>query len=95
MSEGLICYAIIKEMERSLSVWVLEEDWYLLYKDNEFYVMIAEMKSLLTDEILTSELITQIQVLGFNPVVKDVVVLGFGKYIWAYNTRTKYYRSFL
>ncbi|XP_026444848.1 putative F-box/kelch-repeat protein At4g22430 [Papaver somniferum] len=86
-SEGLICYAVVKYTERSLSVWVLEEDWYLLHKDTKFYDVLAQRES----SLIGVE--SAIPVLGFNPFDKNEVILGYEKYIWAYNIRTKKYEQ--
>ncbi|XP_026450949.1 uncharacterized protein LOC113351109 [Papaver somniferum] len=93
-SEGFICYTIIKETERTLSVWVLlEAGWYLLHRNIIFHGILAEMESLFNGGAGAIDLIKGIQVLGFNPVDKSVVILGCNKYIWADNTRTKGYEQ--
>ncbi|XP_026439730.1 putative F-box protein At3g23950 [Papaver somniferum] len=92
-SEGLICYAIVNESERSLSVWVLEEDWYLMHKDIEFDNTIAEMESSFNGGAGADDIFSQIQVLGFNPVDKNVVILSYKKCIWSYNFRTRGYEQ--
>lgn len=82
-SEGLICYARIKKEERTLSVWVLQEEekWYLLHKEIKFPDVIAESAPWWSGAC--------IQVIGFHPVDHNVVLLGYKKYVWAYNARTR------
>ncbi|XP_026400345.1 F-box protein At5g07610-like [Papaver somniferum] len=92
-SEGLICYAIVKHKERSLSVWVLEENWSLLHKDIKFYDILAEIASSLIGVESTVDLITDIQVIGFNPVDKNVVIISYKTHILAYNIRNGGYEQ--
>ncbi|XP_026447037.1 uncharacterized protein LOC113347574 isoform X2 [Papaver somniferum] len=73
--------------EGSLSVWVLEENWYLLHKVIEFLDMLAQMESSLIGGESTVDLIRDIQVIGFNPVDKNVVIISYKKHILAYNIR--------
>ncbi|XP_026452235.1 F-box protein At5g07610-like [Papaver somniferum] len=92
-SEGFICYAIVRYTQRSLSVWVLDEDWYLLHKDIKFCDVLAQMKPSLIGVESSDDLISDIQVLGFNPVDKNVVILHYDKYLCAYNMKTRGYQK--
>ncbi|XP_026397874.1 uncharacterized protein LOC113293463 isoform X1 [Papaver somniferum] len=80
--EGLICYACLRTGRKSmgskvfLCVWVIEEDWHRLYD----YVLLEDMLA-----NLDIKPYKPIQVLGFDPVDRNVVVFGCENYVWVYN----------
>ncbi|XP_026396618.1 F-box protein At3g26010-like [Papaver somniferum] len=92
VSEGMNCYGRITRMDMTLSIWVLDEEWKLLHKGEVPHDMLAEIESRLTGGY-SSDTITQIQFLGFNPVDQNVVVLGPKNNIWSYNIRTQGYQQ--
>lgn len=56
--------------------WVFQESgWYLLHKNIVLHDMLVEMESLLNGGAGAVDLIKEIQVIGFNPVDKNVVIL--------------------
>ncbi|XP_026444564.1 putative F-box/kelch-repeat protein At4g22430 [Papaver somniferum] len=88
-SDGLICYARITN-QRTLSAWVLKEDnWQSLY-GIELRDIIVEMdfkKQNANSRWGSAEVL--IQVVGFNPLDQDVVLLGCWNYVWEFNIRTR------
>ncbi|XP_026452211.1 uncharacterized protein LOC113352627 [Papaver somniferum] len=92
-SEGLICFARFKYKEMSLSVWVLDVDWYVLHQDIQLYDWLAEIETRLCDGSDGRDLMTEIRIAGFSPVDKNVVILSFKEYVWAYNTKTRVYEQ--
>ncbi|XP_026452672.1 uncharacterized protein LOC113353198 [Papaver somniferum] len=93
-SEGLICLDRFNNAERSLSVWVLDAgDWYMLHKDIKLHEWLAKIESQLINDLRGDDLASEIQVVSFSPVDKNVVILGYGEYVWAYNTKTRVYEQ--
>lgn len=81
-SEGLICYARISRNQRTLSVWVLEEDnWQSVHEDIELQDISAKKESRMVEGA--------IQVLGFSPVDRDIVLLGCKNYVWGFSMQTR------
>ncbi|XP_026429691.1 F-box protein At5g07610-like [Papaver somniferum] len=93
-SEGLICLARFKKLEERLSVWVLDGNhWYMLHDDIILHDQLAELESQLIDGSGWKDFINDIEVVGFSPVDKNVVILSCRKYVWAYNTKTRVFEQ--
>ncbi|XP_026415929.1 putative F-box protein At3g23970 [Papaver somniferum] len=84
-SEGQICYATseVTGMQITVSVWALDEDKReMLHKDTFVDDTFAEICSRLCNVVC-------IQVSGFSPVDRNVVLLGCGHWVWWYNIQTR------
>ncbi|XP_026393490.1 uncharacterized protein LOC113288614 [Papaver somniferum] len=95
------------QKERSLSVWVLDGDWHTLRKDIKLHDWLAEVESQFFDgcesevesqlfdgcESGEEDWMEEIEVVGFSPVDKDVVILRYNRYVWAYDTRNRVYEQ--
>ncbi|XP_026450393.1 putative F-box/kelch-repeat protein At1g15680 [Papaver somniferum] len=95
LSEGMICYGAINRMDMTLSVWVLEEEWRLTHKDTIFQNISGDLLFGIAfdSRSVRDNFIRNIQVIGFNPVDKNMVMLGCGNFIWSYNIRTRGYKN--
>ncbi|XP_026443564.1 F-box protein At3g26010-like [Papaver somniferum] len=91
---GFLCYARIMTSQKILSVWVLEDEWHLLHKDIDLSDLVAEMYSKFhvcefEDPEREDEDFMEVQVLGFSPVDKNVILLSYHIFVWAFNIKTR------
>ncbi|XP_026398961.1 putative F-box protein At3g28280 [Papaver somniferum] len=92
-SNGSIFYARIKMREKTLCVWVLqEENFHLFHSSIDLHDLFADMVIQIRADLNGSRWRRDIvKVFGFDPVDSNVVMIGYKHYIWAYNTGTRKY----
>ncbi|OVA11804.1 F-box domain [Macleaya cordata] len=97
VSKGSICYGVLKISQKTLSVWVLQEDyinggwvWDLVHKDIDLKDMLAEINCclLINGQLNAAELIRP---LAFNPFDRNVVIFHCYMFILAFNIQTRRY----
>ncbi|XP_026444656.1 putative F-box protein At3g23970 [Papaver somniferum] len=89
-SEGWLCYAKARKAasEITVSVWVLNMgNWEMLHKD----ISVGGI----CEEVLSRKgKAAGIQVLGFSPVDRNIVLLGCKKWVWGFNIKTRSFEEF-
>ncbi|XP_026437989.1 F-box protein At5g49610-like [Papaver somniferum] len=86
-SEGRVCYARIRIIQReaTVSVWMLDEvNWVVLHNDISIDGIFADMQ-FETDQVVRRG----IKILGFSPVDHNVVLICCKDRVWGFNIQTK------
>lgn len=67
----------------TVSLWVLNEvNWQILHKGISVGIIFTELRSRIGK-------VAVIQVLGFSPVDRNVVLLGHKHWVWGFNVQTR------